>query len=70
MDGGAKTRSWYNGRSDGQTDGLADKQNRKAGTAKQPRKVSAATPSRGTPRPKTQSEIIREEREARNLPIY
>ena len=70
MDGGAKTRSWYNGRSDGQADGLADKQNRKAGTAKQPRKVSAATPSRGTPRPKTQSEIIREEREARNLPIY
>jgi hypothetical protein len=70
MDGGARTRAWYNGGSEGQADGLADKQNRKAGTAKQPRKVSAATPNRGTPRPKTQSEIIREEREARNLPIY
>jgi hypothetical protein len=69
-DAGAKTRQWKGGNSAMPTNGLAEKQNRKAGVAKQPRSISAATPNRGEPRPLTQADIIREEREARNLPVY
>lgn len=67
---GAKARDWKTGSSATPTDGLAEKQSRKAGVAKQPRSISAATPNRGEPRPLTQADIIREEREARNLPVY
>jgi len=67
---GAKARDWKTGGSATPTDGLAEKQSRKAGVAKQPRSISAATPNRGEPRPLTQADIIREEREARNLPVY
>lgn len=66
---GQKLREW---RSGGQqpTDGLADKAARKASAPSQPRAAHAATPARGEPRPKTQSEIIAEERKARGLPNY
>ena len=67
---GAKARDWKTGGSATPTDGLAEKQSRKAGVAKQPRSISAATPNRGEPRPLSQADIIREEREARNLPVY
>ncbi len=70
MDGGKKTREWLSGRSENATDGLAEKQNRKAGSAKQPRKVSAATPARGAPKSPTQSEIIRQMREERGQVVY
>ena len=70
MDGGKRTREWLSGRSDGAGDNLAEKQNRKAGAAKQPRKVSAATPARGMPKSPTQSEIIKQMREERGQVVY
>lgn len=69
MSAGTRTRTW---RSGGQqpTDGLAEKAARKASAPSQPRAAHAATPARGEPRPKTQSEIIAEDRKARGLPNY
>jgi hypothetical protein len=67
---GTRTREWRSGGQTQAQDGLADKLDRKASASPQPRAARAATPARGEPKPKTQGEVIAEERKARGLPNY
>lgn len=64
---GEATRAWRQGGQPPASDGLAEKADRKAQAAPQPRAAHAATPARTESKPKTQAQLIAEERKSRGL---